>query len=108
MDRRPEDATYVEEAVFVTRPKTCAPGTWCGCCLSVDALMLGETATHRRAADDRAACQATSGPASSGLHADGDPGRAGRRQAAWASSSRGQSEERIASASTAYLLIAVR
>jgi hypothetical protein len=59
MDRRPEDATYVEEAVFVTRPKTCAPGTWCGCCLSVDALMLGETETHRRAADDRAACQAT-------------------------------------------------
>src|ERR1700722_5905410 len=80
MDRRPEDATYVEEAVFVTRPKTCAPGTWCGCCLSVDALMLGETATHRRAADDRAACQATSGPASSGLHADGDPGRAGRQR----------------------------
>ena len=37
--------------------------------------MLGETATHRRAADDRAACQATSGPASPGLHADGDPGR---------------------------------
>ena len=31
--------------------------------------MLGETATYRRAADDRAACQATSGPASPGLHA---------------------------------------
>jgi hypothetical protein len=40
--------------------------------------MLGETATHGRAADDRAACQATSGPASPGLDADGDPGRAGR------------------------------
>ena len=46
----------------------------CDCPLSVDALMLGETVTHGRAADDRAACHATSGPASPGLHTDGDPG----------------------------------
>ena len=43
-------------------------------------VRLAETATHRRAADDRAACQATSGPASPGLHADGDPGRAGSQR----------------------------
>ena len=42
--------------------------------------MLGETATYGRAADDCVACQATSGPASPGLHADGDPGRAGRQR----------------------------
>jgi hypothetical protein len=39
--------------------------------------MLGETATYGRVADDCAACRATSGSASPGLHADGDPGRAG-------------------------------
>ena len=42
-----------------SHPQTRAPGTLCSCCLSVDALMLGETATHRRAADDCAACRAT-------------------------------------------------
>jgi hypothetical protein len=39
-----------------------------------DALLLGETATYGRAADDRAACEVTSGPAAPGQRADGDPG----------------------------------
>jgi Family of unknown function (DUF6247) len=41
--------------------------------------MLGETPICRRAAHDRAAYQATAGPAAPGLHARGDPGRAGRQ-----------------------------
>jgi len=44
--------------------------------------MLGGTAGCRRAADDRAGCQATSGPASPGLHAGGDP-RCAARQRRW-------------------------
>jgi|SRR5580704_9597671 hypothetical protein len=55
-------------------------GTRCGRCLSTDAFMVGGTATYGRVADDCAACQATSGSASPGMYADGDPGRAGRQR----------------------------
>jgi hypothetical protein len=48
------------------------------CCLPAGALMLGTTSTCRRAADDCAACQATTDAASPGLHAGGDQDRAGR------------------------------